>query len=89
MQPLHYVTERQVLTALGVQWACPLLAMKSPLELPSVPMLPWPLLHDLRLMPVRFFAARRLLYVAVSLRVEYAALASIEQMLNCQVIPCL
>jgi hypothetical protein len=89
MQALHYVDERQVLAALSAQWAWPVLAMNFALEPCTHPPLPWPLLHDLRLMPVRFFAAKRLLYIAASSRVEYTALAAIELMADCQVIPCL
>jgi hypothetical protein len=89
MRTLHYVDERQVLAALSAQWAWPVLAINIALQPCAHPPLPWPLLHDLGVMPVRFFAANRLLYIAASSRVEYSALAAIEFMADCQVIPCL
>jgi hypothetical protein len=89
LQALHFVTERQVLTALGVQWACPLLSLRQAPDLACSHMLPMPLLRALHLVPVHFISATRLLYVAVCVRVNYRVLASIEQMVDCRTIPCL
>jgi hypothetical protein len=86
---LNFATERQVLTALSLQWSCPVLALQMPPD-PSCPeMLPWRLLQSLRMMPVRFIASTGLLYMALSEGVDHGALAAIEQMLHCQVVPCL
>jgi hypothetical protein len=89
LQVLHFVTERQVLTALGVQWACPLLSLRQAPDPACSSMLPMPLLRALHLVPVRFMSATRLLYVALCVRVNYRVLAAIEQMVGCRAIPCL
>jgi hypothetical protein len=89
LQTLHFVTERQVLTALGVQWACPLLSLRHAPDPACSCMLPMPLLRALHLVPVRFISATRLLYVALCVRVNYRVLAAIEQMLRCRAVPCL
>jgi len=49
----------------------------------------WHLLRSLRVMPVRFVRSTRLLYLAVCEGIEHTSLAAIEQMLHCQVVPCL
>ncbi len=89
LQALHYVTERQVLTVLGVQWACPLLSLQQEPDPACSSMLPLPLLRSLHVLPVRFIAATRLLYIAVSLELNYRVLAAIDQMAGCHTTPCL
>jgi hypothetical protein len=87
LQVLHFVTERQVLTALGVQWACPLLSLRQAPDPACCSMLPMPLLRALHCFPVRFMSATRLLYVALCVRVNYRVLAAIEQIVGCRAIP--
>jgi Type II secretion system (T2SS), protein E, N-terminal domain len=89
LQTLHFATERQVLAALGVQWACPLLATRESHDPHCAGLLPSPLLRELKLAPVRFIPATRLLYAALCDRVDYTALSAIEQVLNCRTVPCL
>jgi hypothetical protein len=89
LQVLHFVTERQVLAALGVQWACPLLSLRQAPDPACSSILPMPLLRSLHLVPVRFMSATRLLYVALCVRVNYRVLAAVEQMVECRAIPCL
>ena len=89
LQTLNFATERQVLAALGVQWACPLLAMRESLIPPCIGLVPSPLLQALKLVPVRFIPATRLLYAALCDRVDYTALSAIEQLLDCRTVPCL
>jgi hypothetical protein len=86
---LQFVTERQILTALSLQWSCPVLALQAPPDLTCSEMLPWNLLRSLRMMPVRFVRSTHLLYMAVCDPIEHASLAAIEQMLRCRVVPCL
>ncbi|MGC2195999.1 MAG: hypothetical protein WA628_15085 [Terriglobales bacterium] len=89
LQAMNFVTERQVVTALGVQWACPLLALGESPKQGCATLLPPPVLRTLRLMPVRFTASARLLYLALSEKVEYRVLSAIEEMLDCRTVPCL
>jgi hypothetical protein len=89
LQALHFVTERQVLIALGVQWACPLLSARQAPDAACATILPLPLLRALRQVPVCFIPATRLLYIAVCLKIDYSVLAAIEQMVDCRPVPCL
>jgi hypothetical protein len=88
-QRLNFVTERQVLTALSLQWSCPVLALKTPPDFTCMEMIPWRLLQSLRMMPVRFLRSTRLLYVALCEGIDHGVLLAIEQMLHCHVVPCL
>jgi hypothetical protein len=65
----------------------PLLALQNPPDSTCVAMFPPSVLHALRLMPVRFVAATRVLHVAVSVGVDYTVLAAIDQVLNCRTVP--
>jgi hypothetical protein len=83
------VSERQVLAVLGVQWACPLLSLREEPDTAGSGMLPVPLRRALHLFPVRNIAATRLLYIAVSLELNYRVLAAIDQITDCRTMPCL
>ena len=87
VQTLHYATERQVLASLSVQWACPLLVLQDQPDPGCARSIPMPLLRRLQWMPVRSAALGSLLYIAVSQRVDYAALGAIDHMLDCRTIP--
>lgn len=89
LQLLQFVTEQQVLAALGVQWALPLLASPEAVMPGAARLLPAVLRRELQLVPVRLVEATRELYLATSQRVEHTTLASIEHMLGCRVRPCL
>ena len=89
LEALHFANERQVVSALGVQWACPPLLMRGSPSAECAALLPLPLLQTLRLMPVRLLAATRLLYIAVSEGVDYPVLSAIEQVIQCRTVPCL
>jgi len=88
-QRLNFSTERQVLTALSLQWSCPVLALQTPPDFTCTAMIPWKLLQALRMMPVRFIRSTRLLYLALCEGIDHGALLAIEQMLVCHVVPCL
>jgi hypothetical protein len=88
-QKLNFVSERQVLSGLSLQWSCPLLALQTPPDATCSRMLPRELLAALRMMPVRFVRSPRLLYLAVCEGIDHGALAAIEQMLDCHAVPCL
>jgi hypothetical protein len=86
LQRLGYVTERQVVGALALQWATPVLAFRAApatqREIPST------LLNVLRLVPVRLVAAQRLLYLASSDPVDHTILQAIEAMTGWRTLPC-
>jgi hypothetical protein len=89
LQALHVASEQQVVSALGVQWACPPLQMRGSPDLDCSALLPFVLLQTLHLMPVRLVAATRLLYIAVSEGVDYPVLSAIEQVIGFRTVPCL
>lgn len=88
LENLGFVSGEQVLTALGLQWACPVLS-SVPSTSDCVRMLPYSFLERFRMLPVRFVEARRTLYVAFGADVHYPALFAIEEMLRCRTEPCL
>jgi len=89
VQRLNFATERQVLTALSLQWSCPVLALQTPPDFTCTEMIPWKLVQSLRMMPVRFIRSTRLLYMALCEGIDHVAILAIEQMLRCHVVPCL
>jgi hypothetical protein len=89
LEELGFATEQQVTTALGLQWACPILAWRTPQDSGCGCMLPYRLLERFRMLPVQFVAATRIFYVAFCDGIDYTALYAIEQMLNCRTEACL
>lgn len=87
LQRLGYVTERQVVAALALQWASPVLAF--PEETAPQAAVPWELLDALRIMPVRFSPTQGILYVAFSDPVDHGVLRAIEQMTGWSTSPCI
>ncbi len=86
---LGYATEPQITTALGLQWACPV--VPPPLargDLESAGLLPYRLMQQFRMLPIYFSRANRVIYVAFSESVDYTALYAIEQMLECRSEAC-
>ena len=86
---LKLATERQVLSALAVQWACPLLVLKDLQNPVCASMLPLLLRQTQHMQPVRFIPSERTLYLALSEKPDFAVLASVERMLDCRTVPCL
>jgi hypothetical protein len=89
LEKLGFATEQQVTTALGLQWACPVLTWRVPRDSGCGRMLPYRLLERFRMLPVQFVAATRIFYVAFCDGIDYTALYAIEQMLNCRTEACL
>jgi hypothetical protein len=89
LEKLGFATEQQVTTALGLQWACPVLAWKAPRDAGGMRMLPYRLLKHFHMLPVQFVAATRIFYVAFCDGIDYTALYAIEQMLDCRTRACL
>lgn len=88
LEKLGFATEQQITAALGLQWACPVLASASVSDA-AARMLPFPLLEQFRMLPVQFVASRRLFHLAFCEGVDYAALYAVEQMLDCRTQACL
>jgi Type II secretion system (T2SS), protein E, N-terminal domain len=89
LEELGFASEAQVTAALGLQWACPVLAWRAPRDSACVRMLPLRLLERVRMLPVQFVAATRTFYVAFCDGIDYTALYAIEQMLDCRTEACL
>jgi hypothetical protein len=89
LEELGFATETQVTAALGVQWACPVLAWRAPRDFACGRMLPYRLLERFRMLPIQFVAATRTFYVAFCDGIDYSALYAIEQMLDCRTEACL
>jgi len=89
LEELGFATEQQVTTALGLQWACPVLIQRVPRNSAAGRMLPYRLLEHFHMLPVQFVAATRIFYVAFCDGIDYTALYAIEQMLDCRTEACL
>jgi hypothetical protein len=86
---LGFATEQQITTALGLQWACPVLALRTPRDSGCGRMLPYRLLERFRMLPIQFVRATRVFCVAFCDGIDYTALYAIEQMLDCHTEACL
>lgn len=89
LEKLGFASEQQITTALGLQWACPVLALKTPLDSGCMRLLPFRLLERFRMLPVQFVSSTRIFYVAFADGIDYTALYAIEQMLDCRTEACL
>ena len=87
LQRLGFATEKQVVTALALQYATPVLAFPAEVVPPRI--LPIALLNSLRVMPVRFSSSQQLLYIAFCSPVDHSFLQSIEKMTGWRASPCL
>jgi hypothetical protein len=82
-----FVNEEQVATALSAQWGYPVLASKDvPAELPLL--VPVRLMETFQVLPVQFSEETQKLLLAFATRIDYSAIHSFEQMLNCATEPC-
>jgi hypothetical protein len=86
LQRMGFATERQVVTALALQYATPVLAF--PAEVFPQGMLPLVMLKSLRILPVRFSPSQRLLYVAFCSPVDHMLLQSIEKITGWRTSAC-
>ncbi|MBZ5573069.1 MAG: hypothetical protein LAO09_14455 [Acidobacteriia bacterium] len=89
LEKLGFATENQVTTALGLQWACPVLTARANRDPNCAHLLPHRLLEAYHMLPLQFVEATRTLYLAFCDGIDYRALHSIEQMLNCHTDACL
>jgi len=89
LEKLGFATEQQVTTALGLQWACPVLTLQGNPDSRCAQLLPHRLLESFRMLPVQFVEATRTFYLAFCDGIDYRALYAIEQMLDCRTEACL
>jgi len=84
---LGFATEQEITSALGLQWACPVLASSAIKDLAAARMLPYRLLESFRMCPIQYVEATRTLYMSFSERIDHTALYAIQQMLGCLTEP--
>jgi len=89
LEKLGFATEQQVTTALGLQWACPVLATRVSPASRCVRLIPFRILESYRMLPIQFVENTRTFYVAFSEGIDYAVLYAVEQMLECRTEACL
>lgn len=89
LEKLGFTTEQQITAGLGLQWACPVFPPMTVHDEECARMVPLCWLEKFRMLPVHFSSASRMLHVAFSETVEYAALYAIECMLDCRTQACL
>ena len=89
LQALQFVTERQVLTGLSLQWSLPLLSSPETVLPAPARLLPAVLRRELGLVPVRFVDAANELYLATSQKVEHSLVSAIGSVLGYGILPCL
>jgi Type II secretion system (T2SS), protein E, N-terminal domain len=88
LEKMGFATEEQVTSAMGMQWACPVLPASAVSSTDFAATLPIRLLENFRMLPVHF-SRERVLYLAFSEGVDYTALYAIEQALQCRTEACL
>jgi type IV pilus assembly protein PilB len=87
LRQMGYANEPQITAALGCQWSCPVLrAMPRPAPDCTIPFY---LLRRFCMAPVHSNASTRVLHVAFGGDIEYRALLTIEQILDCKAEACL
>lgn len=85
-EKLGFLTEQEVVGALGLQWGCP---VTSSLEFNEARHhLPFALLDSFRMWPLHHVSATDTLYIAFGKRVDHEVLYAIEKMLGCRTQPC-
>lgn len=84
---LGFAQDADIAATLALQWSCPLLR-KLPLVTDRCG-IPMELLRAFRMVPIHFSRARSTMHVAFADEIDYAALVSLEQMLNVKTETCL
>ncbi|HEY6769650.1 MAG TPA: hypothetical protein VI386_33330 [Candidatus Sulfotelmatobacter sp.] len=87
---LGFVTEPNLLAALGSQFSCPVLQINTPVLTPVLyPEIPMALLDSFQMVPVSFVAATATLHIAFAAKIDHSMLYAVEQMLDCRTRHCL
>jgi CheY-like chemotaxis protein len=87
IEKLGFATEQEVVSALALQWGCPVASSFDPATLPSPCDIPLPILEAFQMLPFNYSPATNTLYLAFGERVDHAALHGIERMLDCRTQP--
>jgi len=88
IEKLGFATEREVTTALALQWGCPVASSFDPATIHSPGSIPLPILEAFQMLPLNYAASTSTLYLAFGERVDHAALYAIEKILDCRTQPC-
>jgi hypothetical protein len=84
---LGFATAEQVTAAVAAQWSCPVFAM-TPRALSMPVRVPRRLLEQYEMLPVHFVEADKRLMVGFVTAVQYQILSSIENITDCDALPC-
>jgi len=87
VQRLGFVSERDVIRALGTQWRCPALLPTAQQYLPAE-LIPLRLLEAFRMVPIHHVVSTNKLYVAFEEGVHHSALLAVERMTGCVAEAC-
>jgi len=86
---LGYVSDIQLVAALGQQWGCPVFPLTSQPVSSVLPSLaPFALFENARAVPVHVSADGRFLHVAFCERIDHTLLYALEQMLGVRTVGC-
>ncbi|HWZ84096.1 MAG TPA: hypothetical protein VNW47_15815 [Terriglobales bacterium] len=87
-ETLGFATERQVTSALALQWGCPVATSLEAAALQPFDQIPLGILEAFQMLPLHFEPATNTIYIAFGQRVDHAALYAIEKILGCRTQPC-
>jgi hypothetical protein len=85
---LGYTDEDRIAAGLAMQWACPLLTLRSPVSEQDLRRIPRRLQELHGVIPVHYAPAGRVLVLAFSRILDYGLMQAIESMTQCRVEPC-
>ena len=88
IEKLGFATEKEVTTALALQWGCPVASSFDPSVIPSAGNIPLPILEAFQMLPLNYAPSTNTLHLAFGERVDHAALYAIEKILDCRTQPC-
>jgi hypothetical protein len=88
LRQIGAINEADLVTALGMQWGCPVFPLeRHHAYLQCGALVPFPLLEAARVLPVHFAPGNKLLYLAFADRIDHSLLYAVEQMLGCHTAP--
>jgi len=85
---LGYTDEDRIAAGLAMQWACPILTLRSPVSEQDLRLVPRRLQELHGVIPVHYAATARILVLAFSQALDYGLMQAIGGMLDCRVEPC-
>jgi len=89
LERLGFASEQQITTALGLQWACPVVTTRLNPDYRCVRLIPFRILETYRMLPIQFVESTRTFYLAFSEGIDYGVLNAVEQILDCRTEACL